>query len=663
MRRTSICAGLLLALLVVSARAAPKQDELRSLDPKEILSKLDLDRPGLEAVKAKHLAGDRAGALEALLEYYRKKYPLPKRGGQASRSDVQTADDITRHVFKWGPYEKADYGPEMNWQWDPAGDIEWVAAVYRFYWAKPLQKAYLATRDEKYAEAFVELASDWIAKHPLQDRKKTHYVYTRWRGFVWLDIQTGIRADCISGAFPAMVHAKAFTPEFLGVLLTSLYDHQVKTEKLPMGRIHNKAVFEQRGFVHVLATVPELADSRRWMELALKRTRENFLAQTTPDGVQREWSFGYNCAVLSDAVGIMRRAEAMGVAVPADYRDRVRKMYDYLFAIATPELAGPMFGDASRSINVPKERNRLRLYRTLLEASTLLDDPKYAARAKLDRANLPQQKSYAFLDAGTYVMRDDWGPEQIYFALHCPPPGISGHDQNDNGTFELCAYGRWLMPDSGFYTYGHDPVGRAWHRQTRVHQTLTLEGKNAKINGKQLLWHTSPELDALTVSNESYKGLVHRRTVWFVEKKFFVLLDEAIGQVPGKLELHFQLAPGEARIDTKEHWATTTFDDANVLVWADPKAPLSMHEAEGWFAWGYGHRKPRPAFCYRHDGPAPAAFLTVLFPYRGTDRPKVSATLPDGFKPGSSRVELEVQALGKKWAVGRDLDQQEAWCK
>lgn len=54
-------------------------------------------------------------------------------------------------------------------------------------------------------------------------------------------------------------------------------------------------------------------------------------------------------------------------------------------------------------------------------------------------------------------------------APHCLPPAISGHDQPDNGTFELYGYGRWLMPDTGFYTYGHDAKARAWYRQARVH--------------------------------------------------------------------------------------------------------------------------------------------------------------------------------------------------
>ena len=635
---------------------------LCSLDPKDILAKLDLGKPGFGAANKARSAGDRLGALRHLLAHYRKKFPLPKANGKLSQRDRKAADGVVKHIFQWGPYEPADYGKDVNWEWDPPGDIEWVADIYRFCWVTPLAAAYRATRDEKYARAFVELTTDWIAKHPLETHEKTHYKYRRWRGFAWLDIQTGIRADRLCLAFPSLVHAEAFTPEFLGILLASLHDHQAKTERLPMGKVHNKAVFEQRGFAHVAATFQEFADAPRWMKLALKRTHPNLLAQTTPDGVQREWSFGYHLGVLRDATNIMRWTEAMGVAVPKDYRERVRAMNDYVFAVATPDLGGPMFGDASRPIDIPRPRRRWPLYATLVAATELLGDPKYAARARLDRAHLPDQRSYAFAQAGMYVLRSDWGPKQIHLGLHCSPPAISGHDQPDNGTFELYAHGRWLMPDTGFYTYGHDAKARRWHRQSRVHQTLTLDGKDTRTDGRLLLWHTSPGLDALVVGNESYQGLTHRRSVWFVGKRFFVLLDEAIGEAKGTLDLHFQLAPGPARLQKSQHWATTGFDDANVLVWAAPGAPVSMEEEKGWFGWAYGHRIPRRAFRFRHARPAPAAFLTVVSPYRGAERPHVSAALPEGFAVGAGRVELRVEADGQAWHLGRDLATRDAWC-
>ena len=237
---------------------------LQSFDSGRILEKLDLT--GLEAAKRAADAGNRSGALAALRDYYREKYPLDEASGEG---DFTTADKICQRIIQWGPYEEARYGDDFDWEWDPRGDIEWVAAVYRFYWAAPLAQAYAATRDEKYARTFVEMTTDWISKHPLRNHTKTHSVYTYWKGFVWLDIQTGIRATNICSAFRSLVHAEAFTPEFLGLLLASLYDHQVKTKLIPMGLVHNKAVFEQRGFINIAYTFREFAESHEWMELAL----------------------------------------------------------------------------------------------------------------------------------------------------------------------------------------------------------------------------------------------------------------------------------------------------------------------------------------------------------------------------------------------------------
>jgi heparan-sulfate lyase len=668
-RNGRVLAAMVVALVVQSVlpgrivmAAEDDASQLHSLKPEAVLDKLDLGQPGLEAVKAAVENGDRPAALAALLAHYRAKYPQGDIKGKTNEARLHVADDIVNHIFQWGPYEKAEYGDDVRWDWDPRGDIEWVAAMYRFHWANSLAGAYADTHDGKYVEAFVELTRDWIAKHPLEEHKKTHYVYKNWRGFAWLDIQTGIRASGLCRTFPHLVHGEAFTPKFLEIYLASLYDHQVKTELLPMGRIHNKAVFEQRGFVNIAYTFPEFRDSRRWMALAMERLNENFLAQVTPDGVQREWSGGYHSGVLRDAVEVMGRMETFDVPVPQDFRERVQGMYDYIFGIATPELAYPMFGDTSRAIDMPPLRSRWQLYGQLMEATKLFGDPRYAARATLDPANLPQQTSYAFRDAGMYALRDAWGPDQIYFALHCSPPALTGHDQPDNGTFELCAYGRWLMTDSGYYTYGHDPVGRAWHRQTSVHQTLTLDGKDTKVAGKSLLWHAAPGLTTVAVENASYEGLVHRRTVWFVDGRFFVLLDEAIGDAPGALDLHFQFAPGDVDIQADAHCAATRFDDVNVLVWQDPNASVTVEEEEGWFAWHYGHRKARTALRFRHSDPAPAAFVTLLVPYRGTETPPVSATLSEGHTPGASRVELQVEAFGQAYRVGRDIDSQEAWC-
>jgi hypothetical protein len=317
-----------------------------------------------------------------------------------------------------------------------------VATVFRFYWAPPLAHAFAATRDERYVQAFVDLASDWISKYPLEDHEKTHSKYTNWAGFAWLDIQTGRRASSIFSSFKMLIHGKAFTPEFLGVLLASLYDHQVKTEHIPMNKIHNKAVFEQRGFMNIATLIPEFKDTPRWLEMARQRTEEIFLAQVTTDGVQREWSYGYHNGVLNDAKEICAQLAGAGIEVSDAYRERVRLMHDYIFAVATPDWGAPMYGDGSRPLVESSDRSKWPLYDALIEATAYLDDPKYAARAVLDSSRLPSQTSYAFPEAGMYVLRNAWGPDAIHMGLHCSPLAISGHDHPDNGTFELYGYAR-----------------------------------------------------------------------------------------------------------------------------------------------------------------------------------------------------------------------------
>ena len=292
----------------------------------------------------------------------------------------------------------------------------------------------------------------------------------------------------------------------------------------------------------------------------------------------------------------------------------------------------------------------------------MYDDPTFAARANGDIERLPRRTSCAFREAGLYAMRDRWGAQQIYFALHNAPT-TCWHDQPDNGTFELYAFGRWLMTDSGFYTYGHDAEARAWHRRTSVHQTLTLDGRDTAVRGRHVQWEDRGAFVAVIVENPSYQRLLHRRTVWFVDKRFFVVLDEATGDAPGTLDLHFQLAAGEANVDLAGKWATTGFDDANVLVWASPDAPVEMDVEEGWFAWAYGKRVPRTAFRYRCTHEAPAAFLTLLVPCRGKDIPDVSAALPSDFSAGDEALEFPVEALGRRWHVGRNSARRVVWCR
>src|SRR5690606_12570398 len=147
--------------------------DIKSMHPSDVFSVINLQIPELKNVRLTLEKKGYEEALQELLRYYRNRYPDIEINQTESRlkntKNLTTrADKVIRHIFQWGPYPEADYGPDIDWSADPAGDIEWVASVYRFYWAADLISAYESTKDEKYAKAFVELTSDWIEKHPLE---------------------------------------------------------------------------------------------------------------------------------------------------------------------------------------------------------------------------------------------------------------------------------------------------------------------------------------------------------------------------------------------------------------------------------------------------------------------------------------------------------------
>ena len=641
---------------------ADANGNLVSLSPSALFSVLDLNLPELAVVRKTLERKGNDAALAALLTYYRMRFPKPSaladRSSTGNERSIARADDLGKHIFQWGPYPSASYGENIDWAADPAGDIEWVAGVYRFSWAGDLTNAYRATGDERYAKIFVDLTTDWINKHPLEKTVNIVHPVYGWKGYPWLDLQTGIRATNICRDFRTLIHAKSFTPQFLGVLLASLHDHQVKTEIMPMAKVHNKAIFEQRGFFNVLHTFPEFKDKKRWLDIAIGITSANLLAQTTTDGVQREWCGGYHSGVYRDALEIEDRVRDLGLSMPAYYHNRVKGMADHIFGISTPDLAFPMFGDTSRGKKRSDDRKTWQLYNTLVEAGEKFEDPKFKALADLDSSNLPANGSHGFSDAGLYALRSNWTPDQVYMALHCSPPAISSHDTPDNGTFELYAYGRWLMPDSGFYTYGHDKEARAWHRKTKVHPTMTMNGADTNIIGRQLLWESNENQDILCVENQSYQYFLHRRTVWFAGKKsdmpFFVILDEANGDAKGDLAIHFPMAPGPVKVDNNS--INTGFDDANLFIQIAGNHPVTLQKEEGWHAWGYGQREARTSVSAVYKGQAPFSFVSILVPYKGKTSPSCRLLSdPASLLAGKNPVEITVEIAGQQHLLIRKV--------
>lgn len=81
-----------------------------------------------------------------------------------------------------------------------------------------------------------------------------------------------------------------------------------------------------------------------------------------------------------------------------------------------------------------------------------------------------------------------------------------------------------------------------------------------------------------------------------------MIVDEAIGNAEGTVNLHYQLAEGEVKIDKNSSRVITDYPgESNVLLQCFGPKGTEMIEEEGWYSLLYRERAKRPAIAFNID--------------------------------------------------------------
>ena len=173
-----------IATMFVVAIAYSQTPELRP----EVFDLIDLDRSGMENVKALHQNGQDAEAASALLDYYRGRKGIVTATirdlskVKISPEEKKWADEGLEHTFfvHYGYQPSYNYGEDINWKFWPVKDMELRWQLHRHKWWVPMGQAYKVTKDEKYAVEWTKQYIDWIIKNPYDDPDKENLRFS-WR--------------------------------------------------------------------------------------------------------------------------------------------------------------------------------------------------------------------------------------------------------------------------------------------------------------------------------------------------------------------------------------------------------------------------------------------------------------------------------------------------
>lgn len=629
---------------------------------------LNLDYPGLEKVKKLHAKGDDKGASAALLEYYRERKNINVAGVDLSKitvsdADRKMADESLEHKFfaHRGYQPSYFYGKDIDWTYWPVKDNELRWQLHRHKWFTPLAKCYRTTGDEKYAAAYVEHYLDWLKKNPYPSGLKKRSTmgaagdpeeeitgYDENSRFAWRPLEVSERINTQPEQFVYLLPSKSFTPEFLTVFLTAFNTHCDHIMNFYSDR-GNHLLFEAQRLLCAGIYFPELKQSPVWRSSAIGVLNAEIGKQVYDDGMQYELDPHYHLAAINIFMSALSAADANGYdkEFPASYKNTIEKMIEIFWNISFSDYSTPMFSDNRRHearIIVRNYNAWAKVYRDNAQIEYFATNGK--------KGSPPQYTSKAFTTSGYYCLRNGWDDTSTAMILKAGPPAF-WHNQPDNGTFDLMIKGRNFFSDSGCYVYGGDSeimAQRNWFRQTMIHKTLTLDNRNLeRTDSKCLLFEERPDGDVVVVENPSYEGLTHRRSVFFVDKKYFVILDQGIGEATGKVAIHYQMGEDHVSTNLDAMSAHTTHDDGNnvtLAVFSPDKA--KMEKEEGWISYFYREKFPREAFGIAVDkhNANPVSFVTVIMPVESVAKaPKVSAKIVNADSKGAT---VSVSVDGKE---------------
>lgn len=599
---------------------------------KKVFSLLNLDYPGLEQVKALHQAGQDEKAAQVLLSYYlqRKGIVNPAidlNNLSISEREQKWADDALEHTFYVhdGYQPSFNYGKDINWQYWPVQDNELRWQLHRHKWFTPMGKAYRINKDEKYAKEWAHQYQDWIKKNPLVTVNPEEYEIAsagEIKGavenvrFAWRPLETSHRLQDQIHQFTLFVSSPSFSSEFLTQFLVNYHRHANHILH-NYSKAGNHLLFEAQRMLYAGAFFPEFKEAAAWRKSGIDLLNREIKKQVYSDGGHFELDPHYHLACIEIFDKALQMADANGFRkeFPQSFIDTVEQMIVFYMNISFPDYLNPCFSDSKKD----NKQHMLAHYANWIEMYPENEQIRYFATEGKE-GKLPENLSKGHSATGFFTFRNGWKQDATVMILKAGPQG-EWHCQPDNGTFELWMNGRNLFPDSGSYVYAGDEEVmklRNWFRQTAVHNTLTLDDKNLETTESVTkLWKPDGDVQVLVTENPSYQGLTHRRSVFFVDQKYFVIADEAIGTATGKVNLHFQLCDGKVGVDSKTLSLTSAFEgDSQVKLQCFAPTGTALEKEEGWYSTAYRLRTERTAVSFNADKKKDEAtrFITVIYP-------------------------------------------------
>lgn len=570
---------------------------------------------------------------------------------------ITQAQRARGHVFEYGGLGNIQLGPSVNWLRDPYAsqgmqanashdDLRVTWELSRGHQLVYLGLGYRLTDDESYVDEVAAQMRSWANANPVG-------LGPNWQSAM----EAALRIINWTWALYLCRPSSHITDDTIHLFVGQVLAHrEFISQNLERSAISNNHYLANGiGLLHLGLLFPELRLSARWLRTGRRIVFRETLDQTYPDGVSFEGSTAYHGYVLGLLLQTAVLCQQNGQPLPDSFLERLERMLEYVMAYTRPGGSYPRLGDGDDGKLWPFALDTPDSHRSLLtvgaslyhradfkaasggwtpEAQLLLGDDGAKAFSELAVEAPALSTSQAFQASGMFVMRTS----DLHLLIDCADVGLrgrGGHGHNDCLSFELYAYGRTFLTDSGTYRYAVPMEERNLFRGTAAHNTAMVDGQEmAILSAKGLwriaddarptlhLWHSDGEVDVFEGSHSGYLRLPepvrhHRRILFDKQQGFWVLEDRFSGKGQHQFDIFFHFLPMPVA-----DWegaplalATGNPEGANLVVLPLDVDGLRLEVRDGWVSQRYGEKAAAPVACYTLESSVPATVRFCLYPY------------------------------------------------
>lgn len=495
-------------------------------------------------------------------------------------------------------------------------DIKFVWEPNRFAFVYTLVRAYAATSDEKYPQAFWTLIQDWAEHNPPNT------------GSNWKDGQEiALRLMAWTFGLYAFIHSPSTTN-----LQISQFTQYLAAQA---ERIHanigyaistrsNHTISEAFSLWMVGLLFPELKDAKKYFHLGKRLLEEEAAKQIFPDGSYAMYSLNYHRFILHIYLYAVQLGKLNQSPFSNHQISALSNSIHYLSHLIDSTTGQmPVYGSNDGALVLPLNNCDFTDYRPLLQLGSVITtgEPMFepgdwdedvfwiCGETYLTPNPSPERRGgrlpsptgrRAGDEGGTYILRNT----NSRAILRCTD-FTSRPSHADQLHMVLWMGTHNIAIDAGTFLYSGEGIWRNGLARTSAHNTVTVDSKDQMTMVSRFTWtnwakgkvllHTD---DLWQGEHDGYKPVRHKRTVMALEGNRWLVIDDLEAKKPHHYALHWLLSDAPFTQNNNSlhlNYEASTYKIQTGLLNGEGKFTILRADPNSTYGWRsryYAHKEP-----------------------------------------------------------------------